>query len=76
MVTTVYASWLVASHLRRRRAAGFWWFLVSNVLWTLWGWHAGAYALVALQVALAAMNIRGLRKSEPAPEARLERGKA
>lgn len=74
MLTTIYASWLVASDLQRRRAAGFWWFLLSNVLWCVWGWHAGAYALVALQAALAAMNIRGLRKAEPASDAELGRG--
>ena len=41
-------------------------FLLSNVLWTLWGWHAGAYALIVLQAALAAMNFRGAYKNEQA----------
>jgi hypothetical protein len=36
---------------------------VSNVLWLIWGVHAHAYALMVLQVCLAAMNIRGERKS-------------
>jgi len=39
-------------------------FLLSNVLWIAWGWDARAWALVALQVALAALNVRGLRKTE------------
>jgi hypothetical protein len=65
MVLTVVAAWLVASTTKRRRAFGFWCFLVSNVLWVVWGWHAGAHALIVLQFALAAMNIRGALKNEP-----------
>lgn len=65
MLVTVLSAWLVASRARRKRNAGFWTFLVSNVLWIVWGWHVGAYALVTLQVALAAMNIRGVIKNDP-----------
>lgn len=65
MVLTVVAAWLVASTTKRRRAFGFWCFLVSNVLWVVWGWHASAHALIVLQFALAAMNIRGALKNEP-----------
>ena len=39
MVVTVVAAWLVASTSKRRRALGFWCFLLSNVLWIAWGWH-------------------------------------
>jgi hypothetical protein len=39
---------------------------VSNVLWIVWGWYAKAYALMVLQVALAALNIRGVAKNDPA----------
>jgi hypothetical protein len=67
MVVTVAAAWLVASQSKRRRRWGFWVFLTSNVLWIVWGWHDGAYALIALQVCLAALNIRGTQKNEPAP---------
>lgn len=66
MVVTVLAAWLVASSLKRRRLVGFWIFLLSNVLWIAWGLHSHAWALVFLQVCLAAMNIRGARKAEPA----------
>jgi hypothetical protein len=38
---------------------------LSNVLWMIWGWHDDAYALVALQVALAIMNFRGVYKNDP-----------
>jgi hypothetical protein len=64
MVITVMAAWLVASKSKRRRAIGFWVFMASNVAWIVWGLHAHAYALIALQVALAIMNIRGVRKNE------------
>jgi uncharacterized MAPEG superfamily protein len=68
MLATVLAAWLVGSNAKTRRNLGFWVFLVSNVLWVLWGWHDGAYALIALQFALAALNIRGVTKTEQAQE--------
>ncbi|MEJ1962871.1 MAG: hypothetical protein WDO56_15500 [Gammaproteobacteria bacterium] len=63
MIVTIAASWFVASSSRHRRKVGFWLFLVSNVLWVAWGLHSHAYALIALQFGLAAMNIRGERKN-------------
>ena len=65
MAVTVLAAWWAASTKRRRRELGFWCFLLSNVLWIAWGWHASAWALMVLQVALAAMNIRGVRNNDP-----------
>ena len=65
MVVTVAAAWLVAAQSRRKRTVGFWVFLASNVLWAVWGWHTGAYALIVLQVALAIMNVRGVYKNDP-----------
>ena len=64
MAVTVLAAWLVASNSQRRRGYGFWAFLLSNALWVAWGWYRHAWALVSLQFCLAAMNIRGARKSE------------
>lgn len=65
MAVTVLGAWLVASQSQRRRTIGFWVFLASNVLWMVWGWHDGAYAVIALQVALAALNMRGVFKNDP-----------
>ena len=65
MVVTVLAAWLIGSRRPRRRVVGFWFFLASNVLWIVWGWSVRAYALVALQVALAFLNFRGVSKNEP-----------
>lgn len=66
MAVTILASWLVASSKENRRNTGFWIFLASNALWVVWGWHTSAWALIALQFALAAMNIRGASKTEKA----------
>lgn len=63
-VASVTAAWLVGSTDERRRFFGFWIFLFSNVLWIVWAWPDRAWALVALQIALAVMNIRGLKKAE------------
>lgn len=64
MLVTLAAAWLVASSQPQRRSAGFWVFLLSNVLWVVWGWHTQAFALIALQLGLAALNIRGAIKSD------------
>ena len=66
MAVTVMAAWLVASSHKRKRHWGFWLYMASNVLWVAWGLYSQAYALIALQFCLAAMNIRGARKTETA----------
>ena len=64
MVVTLVAAWLVASQRKSRREAGFWVFILSNLLWIAWGWHARAWALIALQVGLFVLNVRGAVKNE------------
>lgn len=64
MLVTVLAAWLVGAQSKRKRMIGFWSFLLSNVLWIVWGGYAQAYALVVLQIALAFLNIRGALKNE------------
>ena len=64
MAVTLFAAWLVASRHKSRREAGFWWFILSNVLWIVWALHARAWALIALQVGLFVMNLRGAFKNE------------
>lgn len=65
MLATLLAAWLIASQSRRKRSWGFWCFIASNLLWAAWGWHDGAYALIALQVGLFVLNLRGAKKNEP-----------
>lgn len=60
MAVTVISAGMVASKRTWKRNEGFWLFLLSNVLWALWAIHDRAYALVFLQVCLAALNIRGI----------------
>ena len=66
MLVTVVAAWMIASQKKFKRNWGFWLFLLSNALWIVWGWHDRAYALIALQVCLAILNIRGVKKNESA----------
>lgn len=63
LVITVIAGWLVGSSLRHKRLAGFCCFLVSNVLWVVWGGYAHAYALIALQFFLAITNTHGVLRN-------------
>jgi hypothetical protein len=65
MALTAAAAWLVGSQRKTHRNLGFWAFLASNVLWTIWGVYARAYALIVLQVVLAILNLRGAQKNEP-----------
>ena len=74
MVITVLAAWLVASRSARKRKVGFWVFIASNIAWIVWGLHSRAYALIVLQIALAILNIRGVRKNEKVSEQSDEAG--
>lgn len=63
MVMTVLAAWCIGSRRPGRRKIGFCCFIVSNVLWSVWGWQAEAWALIILQLCLCVMNLRGWRKN-------------
>ena len=65
MAVTMVGAWYVASKRKHRRNWGYWLFLASNVLWIAWGLHVRAYALMALQLFLMGMNVRGLFNTEP-----------
>jgi hypothetical protein len=65
MLVTVAAAWMVASQRKYKRNCGFWLFLLSNVLWIIWGLRDRAYALIILQLCLAFLNIRGTVKNSP-----------
>ncbi|MDL2339089.1 MAG: hypothetical protein QFE16_14715 [Pseudomonadota bacterium] len=64
MAVTIAASGLITSSQQRHKNWGFWMFIASNILWVVWGWQSKAYALVAMQFCLAAMNIRGAAKTD------------
>lgn len=63
LAVTVLAAWMVGSQRKGRREIGFVFFLVSNVLWVIWGLHDDALALIALQGFLAISNVRGIVKN-------------
>jgi hypothetical protein len=64
MAVTLIAAWLVASRDKHRREIGFWIFIASNVLWIVWAWHTKAWGLIALQVGLFVLNVRGAVKND------------
>ena len=63
MATTLLSAWLVASQSKHKRGLGFWIFILSNILWVLWGWLDGSMALSAMQIGLLLLNIRGAFKN-------------
>lgn len=64
MAVTLFAAYLIGSKRAERRVFGFSMFILSNVLWIVWGIHDEAWALIALQAALMVTNIRGIFKNE------------
>jgi thiol:disulfide interchange protein len=64
MAVSLYAAFMIGSKKAGKRIFGFWMFILSNVLWIIWGVHDEAWALISLQVALMAMNFRGIYKNE------------
>jgi len=64
MLVTLFAAYLIGSKRAERRVFGFCMFILSNVLWIIWGIHDEAWALIALQAALMATNVRGIFKNE------------
>jgi hypothetical protein len=72
MGVTVVAAWMVASERKFKRNWGFWLFLLSNVLWIFWAVGDRAYALICLQICLAAINLRGTYKNRISRRAQSE----
>ena len=64
MAITLLSAWLVASQTKGKRSVGFWFFIASNLLWLVWGWHDGAFALIAMQIGLFILNVRGAMKND------------
>jgi hypothetical protein len=64
MAVTLLATWLIASKSAKRRRWGFWTSILSNIIWSVWGVSENAWAVLGLQVGLALVNVRGIRKNE------------
>jgi hypothetical protein len=72
MLVTLCAAFLVGARHARRRIFGFYTFIVSNLLWIVWGVHDEAWALIALQAGLCAMNVRGIVRNHREAEVEAE----
>ena len=64
MVINILSVWMLTSQSKGKRHLGFLLSLLSNLLWIIWGWHVQAFAVLGLQIALATLNIHGVRKTE------------
>ena len=64
MFATLLSAWLVASQSKSKRKVGFWIFIVSNILWVIWGFENKAYALIIMQIGLFVLNLRGIFKNK------------
>jgi len=69
MAVTLCAAYLVGARHALRRTFGFYTFIVSNIMWIVWGVHDGAWALIALQAGLLAMNVRAIIRNHKEAEA-------
>ena len=69
MAVTLCAAYLVGARHARRRTFGFYTFIVSNLLWIVWGVNDEAWALIALQAGLLAMNVRAIIRNHKEAEA-------
>jgi hypothetical protein len=69
MAVTLGAAFLVGARHARRRVFGFYTFILSNVLWIVWGLHDEAWALITLQLGLCAMNVRAIVRNHKEAEA-------
>jgi hypothetical protein len=64
MAVTLFAAYLIGSKRPERRVFGFSMFILSNLMWIVWGWQDEAWALITLQAALLCTNVRGIIKNE------------
>jgi hypothetical protein len=64
MAVSLLAAWMIASKNPQQRVRAFILLIVGNLLWIGWGWGDTAWALIALNVGLMALNVRGILKNE------------
>ena len=64
MLVSLAAAWWMASRHKSKRILAFALLIAGNLMWIAWGWGDGAWALIALNVGLLALNVRGIVKNE------------
>ena len=64
MAITLAAAWWMGSTKPQKRIVAFGMLIVGNLMWIGWGWGDEAWALIALNLGLLALNIRAIMKNE------------
>ena len=64
MAISLAAAWWMGSRKAQKRVVAFVMLIVGNLMWIAWGWGAQAWALIALNAGLMALNVRGIVKNE------------
>ena len=64
MAISLAAAYLLGSKRAEKRVIAFWMLTLGNVMWIAWGWGDSAYALIALNLGLMAVNLRAIHKNE------------
>ncbi|MES2899284.1 MAG: hypothetical protein V4723_06110 [Pseudomonadota bacterium] len=68
MAISLVAAYLLGSINPTKRIVAFVMLIVGNLMWIGWGWGNEAKALIALNVGLMVLNVRGVFKNEEAKE--------
>lgn len=64
MAVSLAAAWWMGSTKAKKRIVAFVLLIVGNLMWIGWGWGEAAWALIALNVGLMALNVRAIFKNE------------
>ncbi|WP_426104398.1 hypothetical protein [Massilia sp. TSP1-1-2] len=64
MAISLAAAWWMGSKKAEKRIMAFCLLIAGNLMWIAWGWGDEAWALIALNVGLLALNVRGIVKNE------------
>ena len=64
MAISLAAAWWLGSKQAEKRIFAFSLLIVGNLMWIAWGWGDGAWALIALNAGLLALNVRAIAKNE------------
>ena len=64
MAISLAAAYWLGSTRPKKRIVAFAMLILGNLMWIAWGWGDGAWALIALNVGLMALNVRAIIKNE------------
>ena len=64
MAISLASAYWMGSTKAKKRIVAFIMLIVGNLMWIAWGWGEQAWALIALNVGLMALNVRAIFKNE------------